>query len=248
MPALSVQTMPDLFVLVHSPLVGPLTWSRVAPVLRERGNDAVVCVVKDAPESHNSYWSQHVASAAAALRTVPVEQAVVLVGHSGAGALLPALGQAIPHRVAAYLFVDAGLPLDGRSHLADMDDAVPEIAQPLRAYLAAGGRFPTWREEDLCEALPDASLRSQLVAELQPRDLAFFNEPIPGFAPGSHASCAYLQFSAAYEGAAVRARQRRWPVHHMPSGHFHMLVASQEVTTALLDLTRAARLAEAPTE
>lgn len=95
-----------------------------------------------------------------------------------------------------------------------------EIAQHLRAHLAAGGRFPDWSEEDLCEAIPDASLRQQLVAELQPRDAAFINEPIPGFAPGPHAPCAYLRFSPAYEKAAARAGQAGWPVRVMPAGHF----------------------------
>jgi hypothetical protein len=228
------QAMPDLFVLVHSPLVGSLTWSLVAPALRARGNSAVVPLLHDSEGSGGSYWAQHVAS-------VPTEQAVVLVGHSGAGPLLPALGQAIPHPIAAYLFVDAGLPLDGRSHLGDMTSSVPELAQQLCTHLAGGGRFPEWREEDLRTIVPDRAMRRRLLADLHPRDLTFFEEPIPGFASGPHAPCAYLQFSAPYEGAAARARQGGWPFRAIAAGHFHMLVEPEEVAAALVDLARAAR-------
>jgi pimeloyl-ACP methyl ester carboxylesterase len=235
------QAMPDLFVLVHSPLVGSLTWSLVASALRERGNSAVVPLLHDSEGSGDSYWAQHVASVTEALASVPPEQPVVLVGHSGAGPLLPALGRAIPHRITAYLFVDAGLPLDGRSHLSDMAASVPELARQLRTHLAGGGRFPEWREEDLRTIVPDPAMRRRLVADLQPRDLTFFEEPIPGFASGPHAPCAYLQFSAPYEGAAARARQEGWPFRAIAAGHFHMLVEPEEVAAALVDLARAAR-------
>jgi len=40
---------------------------------------------------------------------------VALVAHSGAGALLPLIGQRLPVPDSSYLFVDAGLPRSGSS-------------------------------------------------------------------------------------------------------------------------------------
>jgi len=130
---------------------------------------------------------------------------LVLVGHSGAGPLLPAIGQSCGYRVGAYIFVDAALPLDGKSRLDGMEADDPGFAAHLRGCLAAGGRFPTWNAEDWRAVIPDDRLRQRMVAELRPRPLAFFQEPIPGFAHGPDAPCAYLQFSAPYARAAWRA-------------------------------------------
>src|SRR5438105_14128710 len=139
----------DLFVLVHSPLVGPLTWAPVAEALRQWGHDALVPVLRDTDDDDRPYWQQQVASVTQTLAAVPADRALVLVGHSGAGALLPAIGQTAGHRVAAYIFVDAGLPLDGMSRLDAMADSAPELAERLRAHLTAGGRFPTGGAENL---------------------------------------------------------------------------------------------------
>jgi hypothetical protein len=231
----------NFFVLVHSPLVGPLTWSLVAEALHQRGLDAVVPVLRDAEDSGHPYWRQEVASVTQALTSVPADRTLVLVGHSGAGALLPAIGQAAGRRVGTYVFVDAGLPLDGTSRLDEMAFSAPELAHELRTHLAAGGRFPEWREKDLRDIVPDERLRRRLVAELQPRPLAFFEEPIPGFTQGPDAPCAYLQFGTTYARVGERAQRDGWAYRQVEGGHFHMLVDPAGVAAALIDLTHDAR-------
>ena len=47
------------FVLIHSPLVGPLTWSRVAAEMRIRGQNVLVPTLEDSPESRDPFWKQH---------------------------------------------------------------------------------------------------------------------------------------------------------------------------------------------
>src|SRR4051794_36688268 len=97
-----------LMVLVHSPFLGPSAWGWVARELEQRGGPAVVpsvSVVADEPDrAWRDVW--------AAVDTVSARGAgrVVLVGHSGAGSLLPAIAQSAPRRVAAIAFVDAFLP------------------------------------------------------------------------------------------------------------------------------------------
>jgi hypothetical protein len=225
--------MDAVVALIHSPLVGPLTWSLVAERLRESGIEALTPELQDAVGSDAPYWRQHAESVGHALRTVPPDRPLTLVAHSGAGSLLPAIRQAADHPALGYIFVDAGLPHDGTSRLDEMHAESPEYAAELRAHLAAGGRFPEWTDDDLREIIPDDRLQRQMLAELRPRALAFFTEPIPVFAGWPDAPCGYIQFSPAYGGPAEEARGAGWPVRTFDASHFHMLVDPVAVAAVL---------------
>jgi hypothetical protein len=76
-----------VFVLIHSPLVGPTSWLPVARELERRGRVSVLpslLGVAEAPETQ----SCHV-PAAARVATSHLQQRVVLVGHSGAACCCP---------------------------------------------------------------------------------------------------------------------------------------------------------------
>ncbi len=60
------------FVLIHSPLVGPMTWRLVADALRRKGQTALVPSLFDAPDAALPYWQQHVRSVAQALAHEPL--------------------------------------------------------------------------------------------------------------------------------------------------------------------------------
>ena len=221
---------PHLFVLIHSPLVGPLTWRLVADELRQRGLDALVPNLEDLPDSREPFWKQHAESISQALTHIPDETSLTLVAHSGAGPLLPAIRELIPNSVNAYVFVDAGIPRNDSSRLDLMKSEDPEWANDFQKDLERGERFPTWSLDDLQEIIPDETLRKQMVAELRPRGLDFFTEPIPVWEGWPNAPCAYIQFSPAYEQPAAQARQAGWQVDKLEAGHFHMLVDPHAVT------------------
>lgn len=230
--------MDDLIVLVHSPLVGPFTWSLVAQQLQADGRDVLVPTLTDTGATPSPYWQQHALSMRQALASVPQERSLVLVGHSGAGALLPALAQASQHLVKAYLFVDAGLPHPNQSRLNEMEASVPEFAQELHKYLAAGERFPNWSDEDLSEELPDGHIRRQMLAELQPRSLDFFEEVMPDLPGWPAAKSGYLLFTEGYSRFLKQAQSAGWPTRTIQAGHFHMLVDPGAVAAALVELLR----------
>jgi len=230
----------DYFILIHSPLVGPLTWSLVAEDLRGRGLDALAPTLHDGDTSL-PYWRRFAAAVVRALEAIPADRALTLIGHSGAGPLLPAIGRRSGRHIDAYVFVDAGIPLGERSYLDGIEAGNPALAAQLRQHLGAGGHFPEWGEEDLRAALPDERLRREMMAELHPHPLAFFEEPIPGFANGPDAPCGYLRFSPPYIPEAERAQQEGWAYCEIEAEHFHMLVDPAGVATALIDLTQTNR-------
>jgi pimeloyl-ACP methyl ester carboxylesterase len=227
----------SIYVLIHSPLVGPLTWRLVAEQLRQRGADVLVPLLRDSTGTKEPFWKQHAESVAAALAQLPENTPVTLVAHSGAGPLLPAIRAALTQPVRAYVFVDAGIPHAGATRLDLMRSEDPEWAEQFQGELEHGGHFPTWSFDDLQEVLPEESLRRQMIAELRPRGLDFFTEPIPVFDGWPDAPCIYIQFSPTYEKPAAQARQMGWLAYRLDAGHFHMLVDAQFVTDLIVRFT-----------
>ena len=223
-----------IFVLIPSPLVGPRTWSLVAEEMRQRGLGVLIPFLSDSADSEGPYWKQHAESASRALSDIPGNSWVTLVAHSGAGPLLPAIRQSIRNPVSAYVFVDAGIPSDGASRLDLMKSEDPQWAFDFQKELEGGEQFPTWSFDDLQEVIPDASLRAQMVAEIRPRGLDFFTEPIPVFDGWPDAPCVYIQFSAPYEMPAAQAKKAGWPTYELQAGHFHMLVDARTVADTII--------------
>jgi hypothetical protein len=225
-----------VIVLISSPLVGPSTWSPVAQELRRRQIATLIPTLDDDGERGLPFWRQHVDAVTRAAAAITPASPLALVGHSGAGPLLPAIGREIGHPIAAYIFVDAGIPTDGKSRLELMAAEDAPFARQLREHLSAGGRFPAWTDDDLAPILPDERIRHRLVEEMRPRPLPFFAEPIPVFAGWPDAPCGYVRFSPAYDAPARQARAAGWHYREIAAGHFHMLVDPPAVADALLSL------------
>jgi hypothetical protein len=222
------------FVLVHSPLAGPVTWEPLAVELARRGCAVRTPDLGGAEADAEPFWRRHTRAAADVLRSLPPEARPLLAGHSAAGALLPAIREAAGRPVAGYLFVDAHLPRDG------LPRAEGERLASLSRLYAAGGRCPDWSPGVLREAVPDPSWRARLAGELRPPPWPYWEETIPVFAGWPDAPCAFLRFTpnAAYDGAAGEARSQGWPCRELAGGHFHMLVDAPAVADALLALAR----------
>ena len=231
----------NVYLLIHSPLVGRLTWTLVADEMQRRGLDVIVPLLKDSPGSKEPFWKQHAESVSQALAQIPKDDVVTLVAHSGAGLLLPAIRQSIVNPIHAYVFVDAGIPHHGATRLDLMKSEDIDWAKQLEEELRRGERFPNWSSNDLREIVPDENLRLQLVAEIHPRTLDFFTEPIPVFSGWPDAPCVYILFSAPYKKPATQARQSDWATYELEAGHFHMLVdpivVTNMITTSVGKLT-----------
>lgn len=225
--------------MVHSPLVGPLTWKPIAARLEQRGLDAIVPALTS-EGVRPPYWQRHVDAVWRSLANLAPAQPVILVGHSGAGPLLPAIRTSVTQPVAGYIFVDAGLPgPDGASRFDLFESR--EVVERVRAR-AKGGLLPPWTElvgatdSDLRALIPDDSLRKQFVTELRITPITIYEEPLPVSSAWPDAPCGYLKFSQAYESGLEQAKKAGWPVRELTGGHFHMLAAPDAVTDALIQL------------
>lgn len=193
-------------MLVHSPLVGPTVWKWTGQELTKRGADVVIPALGDVTTFATPRWRGCVD---AVVDAVPNRDDVVLVAHSGAGPLLPAIGGALKVPPARYVFVDARMPAPpGASTALEAD------FRDFLASLAQEGVVPKWSEwwgPGAMEALvPDLDRRQLVERELPMLPLAFFDEPVP--TPEAWVGRVdYLQLSSAYEVEAERLRRAAGP-------------------------------------
>lgn len=160
----------------------------------------------------------------------------MLIGHSGAGPLLAAAGDASDGAVAGYVFVDAGLPTPGRTWL---EVVPPELATAVRD-MARQGWLPPWPEwwapEELAELVPDEELRERFAAGCPPLPVGMFEEPLPPSPDWAGRPAAYLRLSEAYREASDQARLLGWPVTAIEGHHLSVLSQPDLIMDPLLDL------------
>ena len=207
----------------------------VAAELQQRGFAVAVPSLHGTENTTVPYWQQHADAAARQLRDIDPSTPIVLVANTAAGVLLPAIRQALQRPVAAYVFVDAGIPQDGKSRT----DLARIVAPDAPRVGDADIRLPNWRDEDLRAEVPDTDLRAAVLAELHPQPLAFRQEPIPVFAGWPDAPCGYIKFTRGFQTPAVQAQQNGWAYREFAGGHFHPLVAPAAVTEALIEVAAA---------
>jgi pimeloyl-ACP methyl ester carboxylesterase len=224
--------MDILLVFVHSPLVGPATWRAVADRFIVDGQAAAVPDLTGAMTGPAHYLPQ-IARAVAAVADPPGVPAI-LIGHSGAGPLLPGIATALAVPVRALLYVDAGLPYPGQSWF---ERAPEELVAHLRG-LASDGWLPPWHEwfppDSLAQLLPAAEQQARFIAELRPLPRSYFEERMP--AADWSGPAGYLLLSEAYRDDAARAAAQGMPVAERQSHHLAMLTSPDLVASAVREL------------
>lgn len=230
-----------LFVLIHSPSVGPSTWSPVAERLRESGWDVTVPSLLDVGAGGPPFWPRVVAAVGAGLAQSDPDQPLVLVTHSNAGVFMPVLQRGLERHIACSIFADATMPAS-RGHTPI---AGAEILSFLRGLADPDGRLPRWTdwwdEQDVAPMFADPKLREVITAE-QPRlPLAYYYEQVPVPDGWDDHPCGYLLFSPGYEDQANQARQRGWTVRSAPGEHLHQIVDPDGVAEILLELAGCSR-------
>ena len=220
------------YILIHSPLLGPFSWSAAAAELTRLGHAVETPALPGldalAEGADGGFYAAFAAKVAAQLAD---GEPGILVAHSGAGPLLPAIAARLGGRAAGAIFVDALLPHPGRSWF----DTAP---LPLRDELRTGaleGWLPAWHEwwppGALERLVPEAQAREALIAELSPIPAAYFEEPAPAAALDVPAAC--LRLSGAYDAEAAQAQDRGWPVRRLALDHLAILTRPEPVALAL---------------
>jgi len=220
-------------ILLHSPLLGPYSLRAAAGELGALGLAAEAPAWPKLSSIGEGYYPA-LAQAMAATIDGAGDDPVVLVPHSGAGALVPAVAEHLRAPLAGVIFLDSILPHPG---LSWFDTAPPETREALRAG-AQMGQLPPWDDwwppGALEKLVPEAGVRRALVDELEPLPLAYFEEVAPQ--AELSAPAAYLQLSNGYADEIRGAGRRGWPTISLPLNHLGPLSHPKAVAAGLSSL------------
>ena len=162
----------------------------------------------------------------------------VVVGHSGAGALLPTV--AANTMASATVFIDAVVP--GAEDIFISSGGFIEL---LDALPVSDGLLPPWHEwwpaETLEQLLPDASRRRLVVTEIPRVPRSFYDEPVPLPDNWWSRPTAYLQLSPAYDDDRMRAERWAWPTYRQIGHHLDLVSHPDAIASIVVDLVGAIR-------
>jgi pimeloyl-ACP methyl ester carboxylesterase len=218
------------FVLIHGQPVGPATWQWVAEALTSAGHDVVVPDLR-----HAALSGQPAAVVREAVAACPSDTDVV-VGHSGAGLLLPAIANSLSTPVRPrVVFVDAAIPdCEGEARL---NPAVVDLLRPL----AVDGVLPPWSawlgEGGVEQMIPNSEMRAQVEAELPELPMTLFEDAPPVPAGWCEWPCDYLLSSEEMRGEAERARSLGWSVLEDLGNHLDVVNRAAEVAANLVRIS-----------
>jgi hypothetical protein len=233
---MKTEAMEPAFILVHSPSVGPLTWTPVARRLTESGRVAVVPSLVDVGDAGPPFAPRVAELVGEAIEELPVNQPVWLVAHSNAGLFVPVIVEASTRPVAGCIFVDAAIP--ARSGATPV--APPDLLDFLKTKVT-DGRLPQWTswldEADVAPMFPDASTRASISAEQPYLPLSYYEQSVPVPDGWDRGSCGYLLFGPPYDEVAEDARERGWHMDHVPGQHLHQIVDPDTVTDRLITMS-----------
>ncbi|MFJ8201034.1 alpha/beta hydrolase [Streptomyces sp. NPDC096152] len=227
--------MRPIFVLVHSPSVGPSTWHPAAEHLTAAGCQVLVPSLLHIGAGAPPFWPRTVSAVRDHLRQISADRPLTLVAHSNAGLFLPTIRSGLDHPVTGSIFVDAALP----ARIGPTPVATPEVLDFLRP-MAVNGKLPRWTdwwdEADLAPMFSDPVMRQTVVEEQPSLPLSYYEQHIPVPDGWDDHPCSYLLFGPPYDGLAAEARERGWQVAHLPGGHLHQIVDPAGTARHLIEL------------
>jgi len=227
--------MQPIFVLLHSPSVGPSTWLPVAEHLTAAGYRVRVPSLLHVGAGAPPFWPRIVHTVREELGQVPTGSPIILVAHSNAGLFLPAIRSGVDHPVTSSIFVDAALP----AQTGPTPVASPELLDFLRP-MAVNGRLPRWTdwwdEADVAPMFADPMMRQTVIEEQPTLPLSYYEQYIPVPAGWDDHPCSYLLFGPPYDSFAAEARERGWRVVHLPGAHLHQIVDPAGTARHLIEL------------
>lgn len=219
-------------LFVHSPLVGPSTWATSAELMASHGVDVCVPDLTGVAQASAPLWEVLVDTAAAGAATL--EGDVAIVGHSGAGAFLPAVADRVQGRAVSLLFVDAVLPPPRGVH------QTPAGLRALLDQQTVEGRLRRWLEwwpdDVVCELVPDADERAVLLDDMPSLPRSFYDESVPVPDRWGERRCAYLKLSDAYDDEFADAGRRGWNCEQLDADHLAIRTQPDRVVMAMESL------------
>jgi len=230
------------FVLVHGAWHGGWCWRKVVPLLRAAGHPVYAPTLTGVGDRAHLLTREvnlftHVRDVAQVLEFEDLHGAI-LVGHSYAGMVVPAVAAQAGGRVGRLIHLDAYVPKPGTS---TFDNMSPKFVERWRQVVTTKGEG--WKVPPLLDAkamgITDASDAEWVNARLRPMPLGAFDQKVSfDAAKLEHLPRAYVRCAgfSGFAPIAQKAREQGFELREVPAGHDAMVAAPEELAKALLAL------------
>lgn len=231
-----------VFVLVHGMWHGAWCWQRLTPRLRAAGHAVhTVTLTGLGARAHLRYddidMDTHIQDVVGLVETEDLRK-VVLVGHSLAGFMVPAVAERVPQRTAHIVSLDGPLPEDG---VAFKDIRPALYADFTRRAREAG--HPGWAppHPENTYGLAGADL-DWVRAHLTPHPLKTWETPLRLGSPAARGIPRTLILCTDHKppeeiaSKEAIARQLGWRLVRLAAGHDAMVSAPAELANLLVGL------------
>lgn len=230
------------FVLVHGMWHGSWCWRKVTPPLRAAGHEVHTVTLTGVGERSHLHspdidMHTHIQDVVNMLEFEDLH-GVILVGHSLAGFMAPAVADRVPERVAHIVNLDGGLPVDGKP----IKDLMPDMWDEMRRRAQASGDvwwvppIPEWTFGVTGDDL--IWMRSKLT----PHPLRTWETPLLFSSPALRTiprTFIHCTEGATPDEIASQARdcaEMGWRSSTLATGHDAMITAPSQLTDLLLTL------------
>lgn len=114
------------FVLIHGMWHGGWCWKKITPLLRAAGHEVHIVTLTGVGERAHLHYpdidmNTHIQDVVSVLEYEDLNN-VILVGHSLAGFMAPAVAERVPERIAHIVNLDGIIPIDGKPFKDMMPD------------------------------------------------------------------------------------------------------------------------------
>jgi pimeloyl-ACP methyl ester carboxylesterase len=218
-------------VLVHGAWHGGWCWRRVADRLRASGRYVVAPTLSGLGErshlaSERISLTTHIDDVVNEIKWKDLDH-VVLVGHSYGGFVITGVAERIRERIAAILYLDAFIPMDGQSMSVLRNSGAPPLTGPMTPAPSAATFKVNPKDVDWV----DSKLTSQPNGCFTERArVTGAHETIPQKVYIRAPAFAQASFDAAYQRCRANPQ---WRTLEMSSGHDVMLDQPAELATIL---------------
>jgi pimeloyl-ACP methyl ester carboxylesterase len=228
------------FVLVHGAWHGGWCWDRVAPLLRAAGHRVYAPTLTGLSErahllSPEVGLQTHVDDVVGLIDALDLH-GVVLVGHSYAGQVVTGVADRRPDALARRVYLDAFVGADGEAARDLLPEQVAAHWAEAAATKGSGWLVPVRSLAVL--GVDDPADVDWLTPRLTPHPWRTYTDPLrlTGGAegvPAEFVEC--VSWMRVFRAQADRARERRWPVRELRTGHEAMVTAPAALAELLLD-------------
>jgi len=237
----SLSTSPA-FLLIHGAFHGGWCWRRVGDRLAAAGARVFAPTMTGLGERVHLLNGKvgietFIDDAIGVIEAEELEN-IVLVGHSFGGAVITGVADRLPERIAQLVYLDAIVPVSGRSALSCLPPETQEIR--LRAARATPGGLTIPLPTETMFDLPPGADRDWVARRITPHPLASYtdrielNHPVGNGRPRLYIRCTDPVYPAVVPSYDRIKAESGWTLADIATGHDAMVTAPEALAEMLL--------------